>query len=109
MRGVHVWSDGLIWLFSLASWRKTGPKSSRRTTTSAAGGWVPWRSSFSIEASESTSLDEIVARVAEAAGIARSGEELAGKIRTQLRALYGADLLGVRCPTACCPGAAAGL
>jgi hypothetical protein len=32
-------------------------------------------------ASESASLDEIVARVAEAAGIARSGEELAGKVR----------------------------
>ena len=49
-------------------------------------------------ASESASLDEIVARVAEAAGIARPGEELAGKVRAQLRELYVADLVGVRCP-----------
>lgn len=49
-------------------------------------------------ASEPASLDEIVARVAEAAGIARPGEELAGKIRAQLRELYGADLVGVRAP-----------
>ncbi len=47
-------------------------------------------------ASESASLDEIVARVAEAAGIAQPGEELAGKVRAQLRELYGADLVGVR-------------
>ena len=46
-------------------------------------------------ASEPASLDEIVARVAEAAGIARPGEELAGKVRAQLRELYGADLIGV--------------
>jgi hypothetical protein len=46
-------------------------------------------------ASEPASLDEIVARVAEAAGIARPGAELAGKVRTQLRKLYGADLVGV--------------
>lgn len=49
-------------------------------------------------ASEPASLDEIVARVAEAAGIARPGEELAGKVRAQLRELYAADLIGVRCP-----------
>ena len=49
-------------------------------------------------ASEPASLDEIVARVAEAAGIARPGEELAGKIQAQLRELYVADLVGVRCP-----------
>ncbi|HSG40295.1 MAG TPA: lanthionine synthetase LanC family protein, partial [Thermoanaerobaculia bacterium] len=49
-------------------------------------------------ASDPASLDEIVARVAEAAGIARPGEELAGKIRAQLRELYAADLVGVRCP-----------
>jgi len=48
--------------------------------------------------SEAASLDEIVARVAEAAGIARPGEELAGKVRAQLREMYGADLVGVRCP-----------
>jgi len=48
-------------------------------------------------ASEPASLDEIVARVAEAAGIARPSEELAGKVRGQLRELYGADLVGVRC------------
>lgn len=47
-------------------------------------------------ASESASLDEIAARVAEAAGIARPGEELAGKVRAQLRELYMADLVGVR-------------
>jgi lantibiotic biosynthesis protein len=47
--------------------------------------------------SESASLDEIVARVAEAAGIARP-DEIAGKVRAQLRELYGADLVGVRCP-----------
>ena len=47
-------------------------------------------------ASESASLDEIVARVAEAAGIARPGEALAGKVRAQLRELYVADLVGVR-------------
>jgi hypothetical protein len=46
-------------------------------------------------ASEPASLDEIVARVVEAAGIARPGAELAGKVRTQLRELYGADLVGV--------------
>jgi hypothetical protein len=45
-------------------------------------------------ASESASLDEIVARVAEAAG--RPGEELAGKVRAQLRELYVAELVGVR-------------
>ena len=49
-----------------------------------------------LEAAESASLDEIVARVAEAAGIARPGEELAGKVRAQLRELYAADLVGVR-------------
>lgn len=49
-------------------------------------------------ASESASLDEIVARVAEAAGIDRPGEELAGKVRAQLRELYVADLVGGRCP-----------
>lgn len=43
------------------------------------------------------SLDEIVARVAEAAGIARPGE-IAGKVQAQLRELYGGDLVGVRCP-----------
>lgn len=48
-------------------------------------------------ASEPVSLDEIVARVAEAAGIARPDEKLAGKVRAQLRELYGADLVGVRC------------
>jgi hypothetical protein len=47
-------------------------------------------------ASEPASLDEIVARVAEAAGIDRPGEELAGKVRAQLRELYVADLVGVR-------------
>jgi hypothetical protein len=47
-------------------------------------------------ASESATLDEIVARVAEAAGIAQPGEELAGKVRAQLRELYVADLVGVR-------------
>ncbi|HSN86774.1 MAG TPA: lanthionine synthetase LanC family protein, partial [Thermoanaerobaculia bacterium] len=47
-------------------------------------------------ASEPATLDEIVARVAEAAGLARPGEELAGKVRAQLRELYGADLVGVR-------------
>jgi hypothetical protein len=40
--------------------------------------------------------DEIVARVAEAAGIDRPGEALAGKVRAQLCELYGADLVGVR-------------
>jgi hypothetical protein len=45
-------------------------------------------------ASEPASLDEIVAQVAEAAGIDPS-EELAGKVRAQLRELYGADLVGV--------------
>lgn len=49
-------------------------------------------------ASEPTSLDEIVAQVAEAAGIAQPGEELAGKVRAQLRELYVADLVGVSCP-----------
>ena len=49
-------------------------------------------------ASDSASLDEIVARVAETAGIDRPGEELAGKVRAQLRELYVADLVGVRCP-----------
>ena len=49
-------------------------------------------------ASESTSLDEITAQVAEAAGIARPGEELAGKVRAQLRELYVADFVGVCCP-----------
>lgn len=49
-------------------------------------------------ASESASLDEIVAQVAEAAGIARPGEELARKVQAQLRELYVADLLGVRSP-----------
>ncbi|HYU31448.1 MAG TPA: hypothetical protein VEW48_04745, partial [Thermoanaerobaculia bacterium] len=44
---------------------------------------------------EPASLDEIVTRVAEAAGIAQPGEELAGKVRAQLRELYGADLVGV--------------
>ena len=39
-----------------------------------------------------------VAQVAEAAGIARPGEELAGKVRAQLRELHAADLVGVRCP-----------
>lgn len=48
-------------------------------------------------ASEPASLDEIVARVAEAAGIARPGEELAGKVRAQLRELYVGDLVGVGC------------
>ncbi len=47
-------------------------------------------------ASEPATLDEIVTRVADAAGIARPGEELAGKVRAQLRELYGADLVGVR-------------
>ena len=46
-------------------------------------------------ASEPASLDEIVARVAEAAGIDRPGEQLAGKVRAQLRELYGADLVDV--------------
>jgi len=49
-------------------------------------------------ASEPASLDEIAARVAEAAGIAPPGEELAGKVRAQLRELYRADLVGVGCP-----------
>ena len=49
-------------------------------------------------ASEPGSLDEIAARVAEAAGIAQPGEELARKVRAQLRELYMADLVGVRCP-----------
>jgi class II lanthipeptide synthase len=49
-------------------------------------------------ASEPASLDEIVVRVAEAAGIARPGEQLAGKVRAQLRELYVADLVGVPCP-----------
>lgn len=44
-------------------------------------------------ASEPASFDEIVARVAEAAGIARPDEKLAGKVRAQLRELYGADLV----------------
>jgi hypothetical protein len=47
-------------------------------------------------ASEPAFLDEIVARVAEAAGLDRTDEGLAGKIRAQLRELYGADLVGVR-------------
>ncbi len=47
-------------------------------------------------ASESASLDEIVARIAEAAWIDRPGEALAGKVRAQLCELYGADLVGVR-------------
>ena len=46
-------------------------------------------------ASEPASLDEIVARVAEAAGIDRPGEEVTGKVRAQLRELYGADLVGI--------------
>jgi hypothetical protein len=46
-------------------------------------------------ASEPASLDEIVARVAEAAGIDRPDEHLAGKVRAQLRELYAADLIGV--------------
>lgn len=46
-------------------------------------------------ASEPASLDEIVARVAEAAGIDRPDEALAGKVRAQLRELYGADLVGL--------------
>jgi lantibiotic biosynthesis protein len=46
--------------------------------------------------SEPASLDEIVAQVADAAGIARPGEQLAGKVRAQLRELYGADLVGIR-------------
>lgn len=46
-------------------------------------------------ASEPASLDEIVARVAEAAGLARPGKELAGKVRAQLRELYVADFVGV--------------
>lgn len=50
------------------------------------------------EASKSASLAEIVARVAEAAEITQPGEELAGKVRAQLRELYVADLVGVRCP-----------
>ncbi|HEX4961904.1 MAG TPA: hypothetical protein VF173_13765 [Thermoanaerobaculia bacterium] len=49
-------------------------------------------------ASEPASLDEIVARVAEAAGIDQPDEELALKVRAQLRELYGADLIGVCCP-----------
>lgn len=49
-------------------------------------------------ASEPASLDEILARVAEAAGIARPDEKLAGKVRAQLRELYVADLIGVRRP-----------
>jgi hypothetical protein len=49
-----------------------------------------------LEAASESSLDEIVARIAEAAGIARPGEELAGKVRAQLRELYVADLVGVR-------------
>ncbi|HYU31446.1 MAG TPA: hypothetical protein VEW48_04735 [Thermoanaerobaculia bacterium] len=49
-------------------------------------------------ASEPASLDEIVAQVAEAAGIDKPDEELAGKVRAQLRELYVADLAGVRCP-----------
>ena len=44
---------------------------------------------------EPASLDEIVARVAEAAGIDRPGEELAWKVRAQLRELYVADFVGV--------------
>jgi hypothetical protein len=48
--------------------------------------------------SEPASLDEIVAQVAEAAGMARPGEELAGKVRAHLRELYVADLASVRCP-----------
>jgi hypothetical protein len=47
-------------------------------------------------ASEPASLDEIVAKVAEAAEIDRPGEELAGKVRAQLRELHVADLVGVR-------------
>jgi hypothetical protein len=47
-------------------------------------------------ASEPASLDEIVARVAEATGIARSGEEPSGRVRAQLHELYVADLAGVR-------------
>lgn len=46
-------------------------------------------------ASEPVSLDEIVARVAEAAGIAQPDEKLAGKVQGQLRELYVADLVGV--------------
>jgi len=46
-------------------------------------------------ASEPASLDKIVALGAEAAGIDRPGEALAGKVRAQLRELYGADLVGV--------------
>lgn len=45
--------------------------------------------------SEPASLEEIVARVAEAAGLARPGEELAGKVRAQLRELYGAGFVAV--------------
>ena len=49
-------------------------------------------------ASESATLDEIVAWVAEAAGIAQPDEELAGKVRAHLREMYGANLVGVCCP-----------
>jgi hypothetical protein len=52
-------------------------------------------------ASEPASLDEIVAQVAETARITRPGEELAGKVRAQLRELYGADFFGVRCRSRC--------
>lgn len=45
--------------------------------------------------SEPASLDEIVVHVAEAAGIAQPSEDLAGKVRAQLRELYGADLVRV--------------
>jgi hypothetical protein len=47
-------------------------------------------------ASEPATLEEIVSRVAEAAGIARPDEKLAGKVRAQLRELYVADFVGVR-------------
>lgn len=54
---------------------------------------------FLLEAvSKPTTLDEIVAQVAEAAGIDQPGEELVGKIRAQLRELYGADLAVISRP-----------
>lgn len=64
---------------------------------------IPWNLFWETDTMGSTewrpsppSLDEIVARAAEAAGIARPGEALAGKVRVQLRELYGANLVGVR-------------
>jgi hypothetical protein len=46
-------------------------------------------------ATEPGTLDEIVARVAEVAGIDQADERLAGRVGAQLRELYKGDLVGV--------------